>query len=137
MKIQRVEYVGEYHLIYVRGPQEIKVFVMGNLLRRRVFRQLFEHHLDVDKAVTATPEQNDRSFDILRREFRNFVVAASMSDTAGALDLVVEHLKRAVADDLEPMDHTFGRGEREEVRVGCKFLMRRDVACLPAEKEGQ
>ncbi len=105
-----------------------------NFARDGVAWELFKHDLDVHQTVAATPKEEDRGFDILSREFGNFVIAVDRAEAQRSLNVIVVHLKGFVADNLEPMDYTLGAGERVKVGIGCKFLVGTNVLGCPVEK---
>lgn len=108
---------------------------MRNFARNGVAWEFFEHDIDIHQTVATTPKEEDRSFDILGREFGDFVIAVDRAEAQRPLNVIVVHLEGFVADNLKPVDYTFGAGEGVKVGIGCKFLVGTNVLGCPI-KEG-
>lgn len=110
--VQGIEDVLEDLDIDIPSPEEIQMLIVGDLSRYSPAGQLLQHHLDINQRVTSSIHENNRRLDItswIPSHLRKLV--ASTQCQVG-LYVIVIHLKRLVADDLEPMDNGFGTGER-------------------------
>lgn len=133
--IEGIEYVGEHLGVHVPGPEEVEVFVVGDLRGDSLGRQLAQHSLDVYEGVAAAVDEDDGGADVAGRVFGHLGELVGCADAHGLVDVVVVQLEGLVADDLEPVDDGLGAGEGVQVRVGGKFLAGGHVARLPVEEE--
>lgn len=120
--VKCVEDVLENLCINVSRPQEVEVFIMGNLSRHGLGRELLQHGLDVYQGVAAAVHQDHRRPNVASRVFGDLGELVRRAHTEWLVDVVVVHLERPVADDLEPMDDGFGAGEGVQMGVCGQFL---------------
>lgn len=133
--IERIEYMGEHLGVYVPGPEEVEVFVVGDLRSDSLGRQLAQHSLNIYEGVAAAVDEDDGGTDVAGWVFGHLGELVGGADAHGLVDVVVVELEGLVADDLEPVDDGFGAREGVKVRVGGEFLAGGHVARLPVEEE--
>ena len=117
-------------------PQKVQMLVVGDLLGDCVRGELLQHDIDIDQTIRPTIDQHNGCLDILSGKLGNLVVLGSVGDDWVRV-IVVVHLERAVADDLEPMDHTLGRTVRVKMGICGELLLRQNVISGPSEKKSQ
>lgn len=123
--------------VYVFGPQKVEMLVVRNLLGDCMSGQFLEHDLDIHQAVASTINKNDGCLDVTGRILGDLVVLCARRDRERSLHFIVEHLEGFVSDDLQPMNNRLGATKREQMRVGCKLLVRGDVLSMPTEEVKQ
>lgn len=135
--VQRGENVREYQRVNITCPKEIEMFVVRDLVGNGLRGELLEHDLDIDQRIAPTVHENDGRLDIPSWVPSHLGIPIGRAQGKVLLDVVVVHLERFVADDLEPMNHALGAREGIQVRVGGKLLADGDVLRLPVEEERQ
>lgn len=131
--VQGVKDVGKDLDVDIARPEEVEVFVVGDLSGDGRRREFAEHGFDVDEGVAAAVDEHDRGLDVAGGILGHFGEARRVAKGQGCV--VVVHLEGFGPNDLEPMDHGLGGGERVQVRVGCEFLRHRDIFRFPVEEE--
>src|SRR6267154_1969736 len=92
------------------------MFIPNQSLDSRVIRELSKHHLYIHKAVAVSVQKNDRRDDIPRGKPRRSV--RTPTKRAKRADIIIIHLERSFAHDLEPMHDRLDR--RKGVEVGIR-----------------
>lgn len=73
--------------------------------------------------------------DILSRKFRDFIKRRTIPENTPR-SLIIKHLERLSAHDLEPVHDTFDASVGIEMCVGDYLLLEGDVLGGPAEENG-
>jgi len=97
--------------------------------------EFLEHNVDVHQTVAATPQKEDRGFDVFGWEFVDFVVAVDCAKTQWRLNIIIIHLEGFVPDDLKPVNYTFCAGEGVKMGIGSEFLVGANIFSRPVEEK--
>ncbi len=88
------------------------MFVMGYFSSNRPTRQLLQHDVDINQRVTTSIHEHNGCLDVPCRISSDLGELIAGTKCQVRLYVVVIHLKRFIANDLEPMDDGLGAGER-------------------------